>query len=162
MSQPPIHSPALDDLQRRGIPFRVFVHERPISSLEQAAAERGQAPEQVVRSILFRLSKDDFCLALVAGPQQINWRGLRRHLDQSRLSMATPDEVLRVTGYRPGAVSPFGLAHPLPVIADPNVFAPEEVSLGSGLPGVAIILKSADLRRALGKVSVLPLIDPQV
>lgn len=158
MSQLPAHSPALDELERKRIPFRLFIHNGPIISLEQAAAERGQSPEQIVRSILFRLSKDEFCMALVAGSRQINWRGLRRHLNQSRLTMASPDEVRRTTGYDPGTVSPFGLPKPIPLIADPNIFEPEKVSLGSGLRGVAIIMNRLHLRTALGEVSILPLI----
>lgn len=158
MSQLPVTSPALAELEHKGIPYRIFTHGGPIHSLEQAAAERGQSPEQVVRSILFRLSREEFCMALVAGAQQINWRGLRRHFNQSRLSLASPDEVQRITGYRPGTVSPFGLPEPIPLIADPNVFEPEEVSLGSGLRGIAIIMKTTDLRAALGDIQILPLI----
>jgi Cys-tRNA(Pro) deacylase len=161
MSQPPVRSPALAELERKGIPYRLFIHKAPITSLDQAAAERGQDPEQVVRSILFRLSQGEFFLALVAGPQQVNWRGLRRTFNQSRLTMASPEEVERITGYKPGTVSPFGLPEPLPVIADPNVFAPKEISLGSGVRGVAIIMTTADLRVALGKVSILPLVEPE-
>ena len=40
---------ALDDI---GIPYRFFVHEGKVHSLEQAAEERGQRPKQIVRSIL--------------------------------------------------------------------------------------------------------------
>jgi prolyl-tRNA editing enzyme YbaK/EbsC (Cys-tRNA(Pro) deacylase) len=119
--------------------------------LEQAARERGQLPEQVIRSILFRLGAEEFVMALVAGPAQVSWPALRGYLGQSRVSMATEDEVLYVTGYRPGAVSPFGLPAPLRILADANVFAPEEISIGSGERGATVILTSADLRRGLGK-----------
>lgn len=74
--------------------------------MEQAARERGQRPEQVVRSILFRTGKDEYLLALVAGAAQISWKALRAYLGQSRLTMAKEDEVLRVTGYPIGAVGP--------------------------------------------------------
>jgi prolyl-tRNA editing enzyme YbaK/EbsC (Cys-tRNA(Pro) deacylase) len=54
------------------IPYRLFRHAGPIESLEQAARERGQQPEQVVRSILFRLEKDKYLMLLAAGPAQIS------------------------------------------------------------------------------------------
>lgn len=161
MSHPTIHSPALSELDRKAVPYRLFIHKGPIASLEQAAAERGQEPGQVVRSILFRLAENSFCMALVAGPDQINWRGLRRHLNQSRLTMASPEEVLRVTGYKPGTVSPFGLPAPLPMLADPNVFQPEEISIGSGVRSVAIIMKPPDLKTALSGITILPLLAPK-
>jgi Cys-tRNA(Pro)/Cys-tRNA(Cys) deacylase len=91
---------------------------------------------------------------LMAGPAQVSWPALRNYLGQSRLTMATEDEVLTVTGYHPGAVSPFGLPAPLRILADENVFAPAEISLGSGERGVTIIMKSADLRQGLEMVDV--------
>jgi len=150
--------PALLELNRKDIPYRTFQHSGSVKSLTQAAVERRQLPEQVVRSILFRLAKDEFCLALVAGPAQIDWRKLRKHFNQSRLTMAAPDEVLRITGYIPGAVSPFGLPAPVPVIADPNVFKPDEISLGSGQRGLAIIIKTSDLMHALGEIEIFDLL----
>ena len=49
-------TPATRELSAREVDFRLFQHAGPVRSLEQAAAERGQQPEQVVRSILFRLA----------------------------------------------------------------------------------------------------------
>lgn len=144
-NQPPV-ALALDEL---GVSYRVFVHPGPVQSLEQAATERGQRPEQVVRSILFRLGQDRFAMVLVAGPAQVAWKTLRQHLGQSRLTTATEEEVLTVTGYPIGAVSPFGLPQPLPVYIDESVLAEEEISIGSGVRGTTVILRSADLRTAL-------------
>lgn len=149
--EPPPASLALAEI---GIPHRVFVHDGPVTSLEQAARERGHRPEQVVRSILFRTGEDEYLLALAAGAAQISWKALRAYLGQSRLTMAKEGEVLRVTGYPIGAVGPFGMASRLRVVADAGVFAEEEVSLGSGVRGVAVILKREDFRRALGEVEV--------
>ncbi len=149
-SVPPV-STALSQLN---IPHRLFVHAGPVHSLEQAATERGQSPNQVVRSILFRLGKNEqgeeqYAMALIAGPDQIAWKALRRHFGQSRLTMASEEEVLRITGYPIGAVSPFGMLTPLPVLIDESVTAQEEVSIGSGVRGTTIILRVADLLKAL-------------
>ena len=144
-NQPPVAT-ALDAL---GVTNRVYVHAGPVHSLQQAAEERGQRPEQVVRSILFRLGQDRFAMVLVAGPAQVAWKTLRQHLGQSRLTTATAEEVLSVTGYPIGAVSPFGLPQPLPIYIDESVLAEEEISIGSGVRGTTVILRSADLRAAL-------------
>lgn len=137
---------ALSDL---GVSHREFTHAGPVVSLEQAAEERGQRPSQVVRSILFRLGSDRFAMVLMAGPGQVAWKALRQTLGQSRLTMATEDEVLAVTGYRIGAVSPFGVPQPVPVFVDEGVLAEDEISIGSGVRGTTVILRSADLLRAL-------------
>lgn len=155
METPPV-SHALEKL---GIPHRIFRHVSPVTSFEQAASERGQKPSQVVRSILFRVSEDEFVMALVAGPAQISWKILRKHLGRSRISMATEEEVLAVTGYRIGTVGPFGLLNQLKVLVDAGVTLEEEISIGSGMRNTAVILKSADLRHALSNAEVVKLIE---
>ncbi len=141
-------------LDRLSCPYRMFVHPGPVHSLEQAARERSHQPDQVIRSIVFRVAKDEFVMVLIAGDRQVSWPKLRRHLGQSRLTLATEEEVRRVTGYERGAVAPFGLPRPMRILADESVFAYEEVSLGSGVRGTAIILNSGDLRRALNEVEI--------
>lgn len=136
------------------VPFRIFRHNGTVTSLEQAASERGQANEQVVRSILFRVSEGNFVMVLMPGQQQVSWPALRAYLEQSRLTMASEEEVLEATGYRVGAVSPFGLPGPMRILADESVFAPDEISLGSGERGIAIIMKSADLRKSIKNLEV--------
>lgn len=154
MSDLPPVACALDELNA---PYRLFVHAGPVHSLEQAARERHQLPDQVIRSIVFRVGKDEFLMALMAGDRQISWPVLRRYLGQSRMTMATEGEVRSVTGYERGAVAPFGLLQPLRILVDPSIFAHEEISLGSGVRGTAVIMASIDLQRALGKVEVVDL-----
>ncbi len=146
--------PAAFALEKLAVPYRLFVHTMPINSLEEAAAEREQSPNQVVRSILFRIAEGNFVMVLIAGPTQISWAKLRAYLGQSRLSMASEAEVLEITGYRVGAVSPFGLPNPIRILADENVFIQDEVSIGSGQRGTAIILKSRDLRSTLNYIEI--------
>jgi len=141
-------------LTQQAIPYRLFTHAGPVDSLEQAARERGQQPAQIVRSILFRLGAAQYAMVLMAGPGQIAWKALRQHFGQSRLTMATPEEVLTVTGYPIGAVAPIGLPTPIPILVDESVTAQSEVSIGSGVRGVAVILRTADLLPALGEVAV--------
>jgi Cys-tRNA(Pro)/Cys-tRNA(Cys) deacylase len=69
--------------------------------------------------------------------------------------MATEEEVLEVTGYRIGTVSPFGVKNQARVLIDASVLREEELSIGSGVRNTAIILKSADLRRALNKAEIV-------
>ena len=143
-----------------GIPHRIYRHPGQIRSLEQAAAERGQRPEQVVRSLLFRLAEDSFVMVLVAGPGQVSWRALRHHLGESRLTMADREEVRAVTGYPLGAVAPFGLPRPVRILVDESVRAEAEISLGSGVRGTTIIMRSADLLAALGDVEMVAVAEP--
>jgi Cys-tRNA(Pro) deacylase len=154
-SQPPA-SIALENLN---IPHRVFIHEKPLHSFEQAAEERLQRPEQIVRSILFQVRPGEFLMVLVAGRDQVDWKKLRQLVKRSRLRMATEEEVLEVTGYRVGTVSPFGLKTPVKVLIDASVLQEEEISIGSGARQMAIIMKSADVRRALENPEIVSLLE---
>ena len=162
MNHVPVNKPpaslALDGL---GIPHRIFFHEGTVTSFEQAARERGQSEAQVVRSILFQIRPEEFVMVLVAGPTQVDWKKLRQLVGRSRIRMATEDEVLDVTGYRVGTVSPFGMARQVKVMIDASVLKEEEVSIGSGARNTAIILKSTDLRRALEDAEIVDLLGIQ-
>jgi prolyl-tRNA editing enzyme YbaK/EbsC (Cys-tRNA(Pro) deacylase) len=46
-------TPASRTLDLLDIPYQLFEHPQPPESLEQAAHELGQAPGQIVRSIVF-------------------------------------------------------------------------------------------------------------
>lgn len=155
MDQPPA-SIALKNLN---IPHRVFKHEKPLMSFEQAAEERSQRPEQIVRSILFQVRPEEFWMVLVAGREQVDWKKLRQLVKRSRVRMASEEEVLEVTGYRVGTVSPFGLKNQIKVLIDATVLREEEVSIGSGTRQMAIIMKSADVQRALGNPEVVSLCE---
>jgi Cys-tRNA(Pro)/Cys-tRNA(Cys) deacylase len=147
-------TPATQTLERLSIAYRIFEHLNPPESLEQAAHERGQTAEQIIRSILFRYKKEKYFLTLIAGQRQISWPRLRAHLGVSRISLATKEEVLTITGYPVGTVSPLGLHRSIRILADMNVFSQEEVSIGSGRRGLAIIIKSKDLKQVLGNIEV--------
>jgi Cys-tRNA(Pro) deacylase len=150
--------PASIALEKLNIPHRVFHHEKPLKSFEQAAAERNQRPEQIVRSILFQIRAEEFVMVLVAGREQVDWKKLRQFVGRSRLRMATEEEVLNVTGYRIGTVSPFGLKNLVRILIDESVLREEELSLGSGSRQIAIIMRSADLRQALSEAEIVSLL----
>ena len=151
--------PASIALEKLNIPHQVFQHTMPLHSFEQAAADRKQRPEQIVRSILFQIRPGEFVMVLMAGREQVDWKKLRQLVGRSRVRMATEAEVQEVTGYRVGTVSPFGLKSPIRVLIDESVLQEEEVSTGSGVRQTAIIMKSADLRRALGEAEIVSLTE---
>ncbi len=150
----PTSTPVTRYLDEKGIPYRFFRHPGEIHSLEQAARERGQRPEQIVRSIVFRLSHGGFVMVLVAGEKQVSWHALRHHLGTSRLSMATEAEVKEVTGYQIGAVSPFATRQPVRTLVDRQILQEVEISVGSGERYTTVIMRCDDFVRALGQVEV--------
>jgi Cys-tRNA(Pro)/Cys-tRNA(Cys) deacylase len=142
-------SPAEEHIRQLGIPYRLHRHDHPVRSLAQAAEERGLRQEQIVRSLVFRLEDGSFILVLMPGPSQVAWSKLRHFLGVSRITTADADDVVRATGYRPGTVSPFGLAQPLRLLADERLRELDDVSVGAGIQDAGLILRSSDLIAAL-------------
>jgi Cys-tRNA(Pro)/Cys-tRNA(Cys) deacylase len=142
-------TPVTEQLDELRIPHELHIHEKPLRSLQQAAQERGLEPSQIIRSLLFRCEDESYVLVLMAGPHKVNWPKLRRYLGVSRITTATSKQVLEVTGYAPGAVSPFGLANPIRILADRSILTYEKISLGAGIPNAGVILKREDLLHAL-------------
>jgi Cys-tRNA(Pro)/Cys-tRNA(Cys) deacylase len=147
-------TPVTRYLDGRNVPYRFFRHPGVVRTLEQAAEERGQRPEQIIRSILFRLSRGGFVIVLVAGHKQVAWPALRKNLGTSRISMATEAEVMQVTGYPLGAVSPFGTLQPVRVLMDKGILKEQEISIGSGVRYTTVIMQREDFLHALGEVEM--------
>ena len=144
-------TPVTRYLTNRNLPFRIFIHLNQGISLKQAAFERDQIPEQIIRTIVFRCHKDQFIIVLMPGNHRVSWTALRKYIGKSRISMASEEEVLEATGYRLGAVAPLNLPSPTRILVDQSVLDHEEISIGSGKRGVAVIMKSVDLLDAIGE-----------
>jgi prolyl-tRNA editing enzyme YbaK/EbsC (Cys-tRNA(Pro) deacylase) len=93
-------------------------------------------------------------MVLITGERQVAWPALRSYLGQSRLTMASEEEVRKATGYPLGAVSPFGLPAPMRLLVDQSVLDQENISIGSGERNSTVFLKVSDLMKALGPVEV--------
>lgn len=149
MSNMTTSTPVTQALDSLDVTYELHVHPTPLRSLEQAARERNLLPEQIVRSLLFRLEDSTYILVLMPGPEHVAWPQLRRHLGVSRLTTAGAEEVLKVTGYETGAVSPFGLPRAIRILADRRIMKHQVVSIGAGMRNAGIILSRADLVRTL-------------
>lgn len=147
-------SPVIIELENRNLPFQLYQHKHPSISLEQAAEERGQTPDQIIRTIVFRCAKNQFIIVLMPGRLRISWSALRKYIGKSRITMASKEEILAVTGYQLGAVSPLGLPKPLRILIDKSILDKETVSVGSGVRGLAVIITAVDLINAIEKYEV--------
>lgn len=119
-----------------------------VASLAEAAAARGIAPHQLVKTMVVRMAEGDHRFVLVPGDREIAWPKLRALLGVNRLSMPSAEAAREVTGYVRGTITPLGSASALPVIADASVAG--TISIGGGAHGVALTVEAAELVAALG------------
>ncbi|MDF3044056.1 MAG: hypothetical protein K0R30_284 [Ornithinibacter sp.] len=144
-------------LTASGIPHEVTRHGR-VRSLEEAAAARGVAPRDIVKTLVVRRGEGDFLFVLVPGDREISWPKLRAHLGVNRVSMPDADTALDVTGYERGTITPFGSTTTWPVVADATMTG-RRVSIGAGAHGVAATVEADAVVTALG-ADVADVTDP--
>ncbi|MEN8113246.1 MAG: YbaK/EbsC family protein [Actinomycetota bacterium] len=144
-------SPALDAVTASGVAHRVVEFE-PARSLAEAAERRGTTVDRILKTMVVRTGEDGYVLTLIPGDRVIDWARLRDHLGLRRLSLADAGQALEATGYRRGTITPFGVPEGLPILVDEMALGRGEVSVGAGVPGVAIHLDVDDLVAAVGAV----------
>ena len=137
---------ATDAADQLGLTYEVTRHGR-VNSLEEAAAARGIEPARLIKTIVVRLSDDDYRFVLVPGDREIAWPKLRSLLGVNRLSMPSAATAHEVTGYVRGTITPLGSTTSWPVVADAAVTG--KVSLGAGAHGVALTVDATELVAAL-------------
>ena len=129
----------------------------PVRSLEEAAAARGVEPRAVVKTLVVRVTDDDYRFVLVPGVREIAWPKLRALVGVNRLSMPSAETALEVTGYVRGTITPLGSSRAWPVVADASMRGP--VSIGGGAHGVALTVDADELVRVLD-ATVADVTDP--
>lgn len=139
---------AIEALAASGLAHTITRH-APVSSLAEAAAARGVAPADIVKTLVVRRAEGDYLFVLVPGDRQISWPKLRALLGVNRLSMPDAATAKDVTGYERGTITPFGARTAWPVVADATVPG-RVVSIGAGAHGVAATVDGTGLVGALG------------
>ena len=149
--------PAVAALDAAGIPYRLIRHGR-VGSLAEAAAARGVAVPDVIKTLVVRRDDDDFLFVLVPGDRVISWPKLRALLGVNRLSMPDAATAKAATGYERGTITPFGASTAWPVYADESI-AGRRVSMGAGRHGRSLYVDADDLIRGFA-ATVADISDP--
>jgi Cys-tRNA(Pro)/Cys-tRNA(Cys) deacylase len=139
-----METPALAALRGSDLQYEV-VRTKPARSAEESAELQGIEIHQLLRTIVLRRADNDYLFVLVPGGRTIDWPKLRAHLGVSRLSLPDESEATAATGYKRGAITPFGSATSWPVIADASIAEKGTVAIGGGAHGVNLHVSADDL-----------------
>ncbi|WP_369045085.1 aminoacyl-tRNA deacylase [Sinomonas sp. P10A9] len=150
------HARFLADAKARGVEVEVAERGRA-HSLEEAAANLGIEPRDIVKSLVVKRSDGSFLFALIPGDRQISWPKLRKLVGVNKLSMPPAGVALEATGYERGTITPLGSTTAWPVWADSSISG--RISLGAGVHGRSAFVDSGQLFAALG-ASVADISDP--
>jgi Cys-tRNA(Pro) deacylase len=145
-----IRTHAIRALEEKGIPYRLLEQAHKAKNVHEAAAERGVAEHQVVKSLLVRGVDKKHALVLVRGDQRLSLKKLARVAGVKAFEMAPPADVPRITGYQIGAVAPLGLRRSdLPIYIDHHILEESRVSVSAGRHDAGLELATEDLIRAV-------------
>lgn len=138
-------TPAIEAVRAAGIAHTVTSH-GPVNSLAEAAAARGIEPQDLYKTLVVRVSEDNYVFVLVPGDSTFSWPKGRELLGTNRLSMPDAQTARAVTGYERGTITPFGSTRALPVYADRRLVG-RTVSIGGGAHGVGLTVAGDDVIR---------------
>ena len=98
----------------------------------------------IVKSLLLR-TRRSFLLCLIAGDKRCSLNKLKKILNEKDLSMASPEQVKRITGFTIGGVSPVGHLNKLDIYIDKTLKRYEDVFAAAGHPNSIFKIKFKDL-----------------
>ena len=115
---------------------------------EMAAAAACCELGQIVKTLVIYVSGTPR-LVLVGGDRRLDDRLVAAHfgVGRKRVKLASAEQVLALTGYPVGGVSPFGLPQALETIVDEGLRRFETVWVAAGTPSAILPIGLADLAR---------------
>jgi aspartyl-tRNA synthetase len=129
-------------LKNSHIPFDVYEHE-PVHTSEEAAKVRKTNPHEGAKALVLYADGKPIMI-IISGDMKVDMREFKHLYDIRDLRMATPEEVIRLTGVAVGAVPPFGHLFGLPLYMDQSVRTNEYVAFNAGLHTKSIRMKETD------------------
>lgn len=131
----------LDTLQNLGIPFEVIDIDPEFSDTKAFCERYGYPPGQTCNTILVASKKGvkmyAACVALANTRLDVNNR-VRKLLGVPKVSFASSEEMIELTGMEVGGVTPIGLPADLPLYVDQRIMDQEWVILGGGSRGLKV------------------------
>ena len=98
------------------------------------------------------------CMVLATMRADINGI-VRKHVDARKISFASMDTAVSLTGMEYGGITPVGLPEDWPVLVDRNVAEQQRVIIGSGIRG-SKLLAASDALAGLPAAAVLDITKP--
>ena len=145
-------------LDASGCPYERREHSLTRTA-EEAARVRGTSLHIGGKSLVMKLGKKDvFAVFVVSGARRLDNRKVRHAVGTNRLRFATEDELMALTGLRPGCVPPFG--HPvfdLPLYVDEATAKGETIAFTLADHHKSAVMATADYLQTAKPVAVADL-----
>jgi Ala-tRNA(Pro) deacylase len=133
-------------LRQHGVLFDVLRHE-PVYTSQQAAEIRGTPLSSGAKALVCK-GDEQFVMFVLPADRKLANKAIRGTLGWRKLRFATPEEVLTLTGLKPGSIPPFGSLFNLPTLCDARLAENEKINFNAGDHGISVSMTYADYVRA--------------
>lgn len=147
---------AMRFLDSHKVSYRVLeylVDENNLDAIH-VANQLGLPTKQVFKTLVVRGDKTGVILACIPGDDELDLKLLAKESNNKSVSMVALKDVLPLTGYMRGGVSPLGTKKNYPLYLDISSRNWSEISISAGLRGIQIIVSPEDLMGVLQQVVV--------
>ena len=126
--------------------LEVIILENSARTAQDAATALECKVGAIVKSLLFK-AENTFILCLVAGDKRCSLNKLKKIKDKKDISMASPEEVKKQTGYTIGGVSPVGHLEEIEIIIDNSLERFNELFAAAGHPNCVFKINFNDIQK---------------
>ena len=130
-------------LEERNSTAEHLVFPQSCHSVAEAAIAAKAAPEDFIKSIVFMAGQKGI-IAIVRGVHKADPKKVSQYVGEE-VRIATPSEVLEVTGYPVGGVPPIGYS--AKVLIDPEVMKQEAVIGGGGSDRALLKIMTKEIQK---------------
>jgi prolyl-tRNA editing enzyme YbaK/EbsC (Cys-tRNA(Pro) deacylase) len=160
--QPPSIQRVIDAASRKGVTLDVRVFAESTHTAEAAAAAVGAELGQIVKSLVFVVSRGDGqldpLLCLVSGPNRVDLARLAAVSGEPEIRRATAVEARDLTGFSIGGIPPIGHGRAVRVIMDPDLGRFPVIWAAAGTATAVFPVAPATLRM-LSNANVAPICE---
>ena len=125
--------------------LKVIILEKTARTANDAASALGCEVGAIVKSLLFKTG-ENYVLCLVSGDKKCSLNKLKKILNEKDVSMASPEDVKRVTGYTIGGVSPTGHLIDIDTYIDENLKNFNSIFAAAGHPNAVFKIDFKNLK----------------
>ena len=125
---------------------KVIVLDTSARTALEAASSLGCEVGAIIKSLLFKTG-DFFILCLVAGDKKASLNKIKKKLNIKDASMASADDVKRITGYTIGGVSPIGHLNKIDIFIDNSLERFTSLFAAAGHPNCVFKISFSDLQK---------------
>jgi Cys-tRNA(Pro)/Cys-tRNA(Cys) deacylase len=139
-------------LESLGIPFELREYEVDPDDLSavSVAEKVGMPPEQVFKTLVARGDRTGALLASIPANAELDFKALAAASGNKSVELAPVKDVLALTGYIRGGVSPVGTRKAYPLYLEETAQLWDAISVSAGVRGCQMVLAPADLVRVTG------------